>query len=61
MSNPTRSIVDRLKYLLIDYNELFEMLRLFEISTKLINEKDFINELFDRQFIILDENEKKNY
>ncbi len=59
MSNPTRSIIDRLKHLLIDYNELFEILRLFEISTKLIDEKDFIDELFNRQFIILDETNKK--
>ncbi|CAF3343766.1 unnamed protein product [Rotaria socialis] len=55
MSNPTRSINDQLKYLLIDYNELFEILRLFEISTKLIDENDFINEILNRQLIILNE------
>ncbi|UJR36511.1 hypothetical protein I4U23_029232 [Adineta vaga] len=58
LTNPMRSIDDRLKHLLIDYNELFEILRLLEISTKLINENDF-NELFTQQFIVVDEADKK--
>ncbi|CAF3395094.1 unnamed protein product [Rotaria sp. Silwood1] len=59
MTNQTRSIIDRLKHLLIDYNELFEILRLFEISKKLIDENDFINEIFNRQLITLDETDIK--
>ncbi|CAF1092976.1 unnamed protein product [Adineta steineri] len=57
MSNSIRSINDRLKHLLIDYNELFDILRLFEISTKLINENDFLNKLFHQQFLILNNND----
>ncbi|CAF3682110.1 unnamed protein product [Adineta steineri] len=57
MSNSTRSINDRLKHLLIDYNELFDILRLFEISTKLINEDDFLNKLFHQQFLTLNNND----
>ncbi|CAF0809248.1 unnamed protein product [Rotaria sordida] len=59
MTNQTRSINDRLRHLLIDYNELFKILRLFEISIKLIDENDFINEIFNQQLIILDESDMK--
>ncbi|CAF4379298.1 unnamed protein product, partial [Rotaria sp. Silwood2] len=41
--NPTRSIIDQLKHLLIDHVELFEVLRIFEISMQLVGEEFFTN------------------
>ena len=40
-SNPTRSITDRLKHLLVDHGELFEILRIFEICAQLVDEETF--------------------
>ena len=46
LSNPKRSTIDRLKLLLIDYNEFFEILRIFENSMKLIEETKFSRTCF---------------
>ena len=56
--NPTRTYVERLKLILINFNELFKIFRLFEISTKLINENDF-QQLLNRQLIVLKENDNR--
>ncbi|CAF4479211.1 unnamed protein product [Rotaria sp. Silwood2] len=48
--NPTRSIIDQLKHLLIDHVELFEVLRIFEISMQLVGEEFFTN-VFNKQSI----------
>ena len=40
-SNPVRSVTDRLKHLLVDHGELFEVLRIFEICAQLLGEEAF--------------------
>ncbi|CAF3718893.1 unnamed protein product [Rotaria socialis] len=48
--NPTRSITNQLQHLLIDHVELFEILRIFEISMQLVGEETVIN-AFNKQSI----------
>ncbi|CAF4833776.1 unnamed protein product, partial [Rotaria sp. Silwood1] len=49
----------RLRHLLIDYEDLFEIMRLFEISIPLISDEDHVFEILNQQFIILNDNQEK--
>ncbi len=49
-TNPTRSITNKLQHLLIDNEELFEVLRIFEIGMELIPEKELLDK-FKQQTI----------
>ncbi|CAF3271184.1 unnamed protein product [Rotaria sp. Silwood2] len=49
-TNPNRSIINKLQHLLINNEELFELLRIFDIGTELIDEKKLTN-IFKEQAI----------
>ncbi|CAF0876681.1 unnamed protein product [Rotaria sordida] len=49
-TNPNRSISNQLQHLLIDHEELFELLRIFEIGTELIDEKTLMNTFKQQTF-----------
>ena len=48
--NTLQSNVDRLQLLLIDYQELFEILQLYDISIPLIDEQNTVSDILHRQF-----------
>ncbi|CAF5105465.1 unnamed protein product, partial [Rotaria sp. Silwood1] len=50
MTNTHRSVSNQLQHLLVDNEELFELLRIFEIATELIDEKKLMND-FKQQTI----------
>ncbi|CAF4175411.1 unnamed protein product [Rotaria socialis] len=52
-TNSYRSIANRLQHLLIDHEELFELLRIFEIGSELIDEKTVMTTF--KQLIFLDD------
>ena len=60
-SNPMRTWTDRMKHLLSDSNEFFEILRLFEIGTNLIDEKKFIDEVLKQQLTVIDANNEPKH
>ncbi|CAF4595003.1 unnamed protein product, partial [Rotaria sp. Silwood2] len=49
----------RLKHLLIDYEELFEIMRLFEIGIPLISDEDHVFDILNQQFIISNDHQEK--
>jgi hypothetical protein len=51
---------DRLSHLLIDYEELLEIMRIFEIGTPLIGEEDAVLKILDQQFIDHSDEQEKN-
>ena len=51
ISKTSDSVKDRLTYLLIDYGELFEIMRLFEIGIPCIGEEDDVLQILEQQII----------
>ena len=56
-SEVSESDKDRMRHLLVDYEELWEIMRIFEISISIVGDEKTLVDIFDRQFIVNNEGE----
>ena len=59
-SNTLGDEKDRLAHLLVDYEKLWEIMRIFEISTSFIGDEKTFEDIFEQQFVVYNEESEKS-